>query len=100
MVLAVVDAFAQGVDDAAGADFALEAAEELATRRVVAVERKRGCDLGLGRRKESRQLAEVNAVAAVVVGGGSLDPGEWVGVMVVGAWFREYGSEDRGDAVF
>ena len=67
MVWPVLDAVAQHVDDAALADLALQAGEELAPRGAVVVEVEYLSDLWLRGPKESSQLDKVHAVFALVV---------------------------------
>ena len=74
LVRPVLDAVAQHVDDAALADLALQAGQELAPRRAVLVEVERLGRLGLGGLQEGAELRQVDAVLAVVVLGLAADP--------------------------
>ena len=69
---------AEDVDDAAASDLPFQAGEELTSGGVIVLERECCSDLGLGRVHERRQLDEIHAVAAVIVGRVALEPTERV----------------------
>lgn len=79
LVRAVLEAMAQHVDGAALADLSLQAGQELAPRRAVLAKVERLGHAGLGGPQERRELRQVHAVLAVVVGRLAADPPGTVG---------------------
>jgi hypothetical protein len=74
LVGSVLHAVAEHVDHAALADLALQAVEELATRRTVVVEAQSVGSLDLRRPQEGVELGEINRRLAEVVAGVAEDP--------------------------
>ncbi len=68
MVLLVIDAFPQYLDDATVAELALQPVQELPASGVVGVQGQGGGHVGLRGNEECRELLQVHTVAAVVVG--------------------------------